>query len=132
LILSSDAIAARSPENYRMSAVAAPIIFTKDRRLLPVQVPPTVDRDRWMPCRTGAASVAKIERLLVERDATLVAHYYTAPELQELAEATGGYVSDSLDMARFGAECQSQHLWWWRACGSWAKPPRSSIRRSGS
>ena len=42
----------------------------------------------------------------MERDAALVAHY-TSPELQELAEATGGYVSDSLDMARFGTECQA-------------------------
>jgi len=47
---------------------------------------------------------------LVEQDATLVAHYYTSPELQELAEATGGYVSDSLDMARFGTECKSRTL----------------------
>ncbi|MFO1421086.1 MAG: quinolinate synthase, partial [Candidatus Competibacteraceae bacterium] len=57
-----------------------------------------------------AALVARIERLLVERDAVLVAHYYTSPELQELAEATGGYVSDSLDMARFGTECASGTL----------------------
>jgi quinolinate synthase len=48
--------------------------------------------------------------LLVEQDATLVAHYYTSPELQELADATGGYVSDSLDMARFGTECKSSTL----------------------
>jgi quinolinate synthase len=53
---------------------------------------------------------AKIKRLLIEQDATLVAHYYTSPELQELADATGGYVSDSLDMARFGTECKSSTL----------------------
>jgi len=40
----------------------------------------------------------------------LVAHYYTSADLQELAEATGGYVSDSLDMARFGTECPSRTL----------------------
>jgi quinolinate synthase len=34
----------------------------------------------------------------------LVAHYYTDPEIQALAEATGGCVSDSLEMARFGKE----------------------------
>ena len=34
----------------------------------------------------------------------LVAHYYTAPEVQELAEVTGGCVSDSLEMARFGKD----------------------------
>ena len=43
-----------------------------------------------------------IKRLLVERDAVLVAHYYTDPELQSLAEESGGCVSDSLEMARFG------------------------------
>jgi quinolinate synthase len=49
-----------------------------------------------------ARLVRRIKRLLKEQDAVLVAHYYTAPEIQALAEATGGYVSDSLDMARFG------------------------------
>jgi quinolinate synthase len=41
---------------------------------------------------------------LKARDAVLVAHYYTDADLQRLAEETGGYVSDSLDMARFGHE----------------------------
>lgn len=46
----------------------------------------------------------KIKRLLSERDAVMVAHYYTDPEIQHLAEETGGCVSDSLEMARFGAK----------------------------
>jgi quinolinate synthase len=50
------------------------------------------------------ALVERIKRLLKEQDAVLVAHYYTAEDLQRLAEETGGYVSDSLDMARFGNE----------------------------
>ncbi|MBP2170399.1 quinolinate synthase [Erwinia toletana] len=45
----------------------------------------------------------KIKRLLKERDAVMVAHYYTDPEIQSLAEETGGCVSDSLEMARFGS-----------------------------
>ncbi|MBL4782604.1 MAG: quinolinate synthase NadA [Porticoccaceae bacterium] len=44
----------------------------------------------------------KIKALLVERDAAIVAHYYTDPCIQALAEETGGIVSDSLEMARFG------------------------------
>lgn len=32
-----------------------------------------------------------------------MAHYYTDPEIQALAEETGGCVADSLEMARFGA-----------------------------
>ncbi len=44
----------------------------------------------------------QIKQRLIEEDAVLVAHYYTAPEIQALAEETGGCVSDSLEMARFG------------------------------
>jgi len=48
----------------------------------------------------------EIKHLLKERNAVMVAHYYTDPEIQALAEETGGCVADSLEMARFG----SQHL----------------------
>jgi len=51
-----------------------------------------------------AELVSKIKQLLKEKDAVLVAHYYTDADLQQLAEETGGFVSDSLDMARFGKE----------------------------
>lgn len=46
--------------------------------------------------------IARIKRLLREQDAVLVAHYYTDEDLQALADETGGCVSDSLEMARFG------------------------------
>ena len=46
--------------------------------------------------------IARIKRLLKEQDAVLVSHYYVHSDLQDLAEATGGIVSDSLDMANFG------------------------------
>lgn len=45
---------------------------------------------------------ARITALLKQHNAVLVAHYYTDPLIQALAEATGGCVSDSLEMARFG------------------------------
>lgn len=54
------------------------------------------------PRLASAELVREIKRLLIEQDAVLVAHYYTAPELQDLADETGGLVSDSLEMARFG------------------------------
>ncbi len=69
-----------------------------------------------LPIATAAASRSRqeqidhIKRMLVEQNAVLVAHYYTAPELQTLADETGGYVSDSLDMARFGHEHPAQTL----------------------
>jgi len=44
----------------------------------------------------------RIELLLKEKNAVLIAHYYTDPEIQALAEETGGCVADSLEMARFG------------------------------
>ena len=44
----------------------------------------------------------RIADLLKQHNAVLVAHYYTDPLIQSLAEATGGCVSDSLEMARFG------------------------------
>ena len=46
--------------------------------------------------------IANIKRLLERENAVLVAHYYTNQDLQMIAEETGGYVSDSLEMARFG------------------------------
>ncbi len=52
----------------------------------------------------------EIKRLLEERNAVLVAHYYTDAELQSLAEETGGCVSDSLEMARFGNTHQASTL----------------------
>ena len=52
----------------------------------------------------------KIKKLLIEKDAILVAHYYTHADLQQLAEETGGFVSDSLDMARFGKEHSASTL----------------------
>jgi quinolinate synthase len=45
---------------------------------------------------------ARIKALLKQHNAVLVAHYYTDPLIQALAEETGGCVSDSLEMARFG------------------------------
>jgi len=53
---------------------------------------------------------ANIKRMLVEQNAALIAHYYTDPEIQALAEETGGCVSDSLEMARFGAEHKAEKL----------------------
>lgn len=52
----------------------------------------------------------KIRRLLKEKGAVLVAHYYVDSDLQDLAEETGGCVSDSLEMARFGRGHAAQTL----------------------
>ena len=52
--------------------------------------------------RQKNALIDEAKMLLRARDAVLVAHYYVDSEIQELADATGGCVADSLEMARFG------------------------------
>lgn len=52
----------------------------------------------------------RIKRLLKERNAVMVSHYYVHPDLQDLAIETGGIVSDSLEMARFGRDHAAQTL----------------------
>ena len=53
---------------------------------------------------------ARIKSELASKNAVLIAHYYTDPLIQQLAEETGGTVSDSLEMARFGANHDAQTL----------------------
>jgi quinolinate synthase len=57
-----------------------------------------------------AQVIAEITELLHEKNAVLIAHYYTAEEVQALAENTGGCVADSLEMARFGRDHAAQTL----------------------
>ncbi|GAB3364886.1 MULTISPECIES: quinolinate synthase NadA [Giesbergeria] len=67
-----------------------------------------------VPAEPAAAERAalkdKIRRLLKEKNAVMVSHYYVHPDLQDLAEETGGIVSDSLEMARFGRDHAAQTL----------------------
>ena len=63
-----------------------------------------------LTCEQQEEYKAKIRSLLKVRDAVLIAHYYTDPEIQALAEETGGFVGDSLEMARFGKQHPAQTL----------------------
>ena len=47
---------------------------------------------------------------LKAKNAVLVAHYYVSGDLQTLAEQSGGIVSDSLEMARFGQNCEADTI----------------------
>ena len=80
----------------------------KDYRLAPDEVPETVNEILGETERK--AKIKQLKQLLDERDAVLVAHYYTTADLQTLADETGGHVSDSLDMARFGHESDKDTL----------------------
>jgi len=63
------------------------------------------------PAAAEAAELReRIRQLLLQRDAVLVAHYYTDDALQDLALATGGHVADSLEMARFGHDHPARTL----------------------
>lgn len=83
-------------------------ILTENHSLDPASIPETVveildagERDELL---------REIKKLLIENDAILVAHYYTDPDIQLLADETGGHVSDSLDMARFGHDSNANTL----------------------
>jgi quinolinate synthase len=65
-----------------------------------IQPPPMVEE--VLTDEERATLKARIKALMKQQDAVLVAHYYTSADLQDLAEETGGCVSDSLEMARFG------------------------------
>lgn len=69
-----------------------------------LHAPPVLDEQQQALYRD------RIKQMLKDQNAVLVAHYYTAPELQALAEETGGCVSDSLEMARFGKEHPAKTL----------------------
>ena len=90
----------------------------------PTAVPAQMDKTRELvkqhlanvviPTADSIANAAeytqRIKTLLVENNATIVAHYYTDPVIQALAEETGGCVADSLEMARFGQQHQADTL----------------------
>jgi quinolinate synthase len=56
------------------------------------------------------ALAARVRAALLALDAVMVAHYYVDGALQDLAEATGGCVGDSLEMARFGRDHPARTL----------------------
>ena len=59
---------------------------------------------------TSKELMDRIRAQLVQHRAVIIAHYYTDPVVQALAEATGGCVSDSLEMARFGHQHDADTL----------------------
>ncbi len=81
-----------------MNTVQAPIIDIDKIRQQALLTPPAAPLGE----EERRELFTRIKRLLKEKDAVLVAHYYTDDDLQQLADETGGCVSDSLEMARFG------------------------------
>jgi len=82
---------------------------TPRSEIVPVALEPKIQRMALAanpPTPVDAAEqrrlIEAIKAKLVERDAVLIVHYYVDELLQNLADQTGGRVSDSLDMAAFG------------------------------
>ena len=64
-----------------------------------------------LPAKLSAQELEKDSSLfeqakeaIKKHKALLIAHYYTTPIIQRLAEETGGFIGDSLEMARVGKE----------------------------
>jgi quinolinate synthase len=83
-----------------------PVIPVQDPRQLPGGMPETPHHS----ARERTALMERVKRLLKEKDAVLVAHYYTDADIQMIADETGGFVADSLEMARFGNEHPARTL----------------------
>lgn len=77
-------------------------LLAKDYTLNPSQVP------EYIPQPLSASESTELQReiksLLKQRNAVLVSHYYVDGAIQDIASETGGCVSDSLEMARFGRD----------------------------
>lgn len=54
--------------------------------------------------------IEKIKLLLKQKNAKIIAHYYADPDIQDLAEKTGGFIGDSLAMAAFGKNSDANIL----------------------
>ena len=65
---------------------------------VPLYEPETLDD------KTRDALKGRIAEGIEAMGAVLIAHYYVDGDVQDLAEATGGFVSDSLEMARYGRD----------------------------
>ena len=78
-----------------------------------MQAPVTADVCALAPRYSGderREKITRIKRKLKMYNAALVAHYYIDEDIQRLAEETGGMVSDSLEMARFGKQVDASTL----------------------
>lgn len=83
-------------------------LLEKDYTLTANQIPEFVPEQ--LSERETADLKSEIKDLLRSQDAVLVSHYYVDGAIQDIATETGGCVSDSLEMARFGRDHASPLL----------------------
>ncbi len=80
----------------------------KDYTLSPEEIPDF--QPEYLALETKSELKEEIRGLLHQEKAVLVAHYYVDGDVQDLAQETGGCVSDSLEMARFGKNHEADTL----------------------
>ena len=76
-----------------------------------VSVPETFDLPNRPSLAEKKADEALFDEalaLIKEKNTLLIAHYYTSPTMQRLCEAAGGFIGDSLEMARRGRDSDKQ------------------------
>lgn len=71
---------------------------------------PKTPKDNPMDPAKRDQQVARIAEKLKAKKAIVVAHYYTSPEVQYLADLTGGFIGDSLAMAQYGVGVDAETL----------------------
>ena len=78
-----------------------------------VRAPTTAEVCLSVPSFAGEERLQKMDKIrrrLKELNAALISHYYVHEDLQYLAEDTGGFVGDSLEMAKFGSKSDADVL----------------------
>jgi len=81
-----------------------------DRAGIRHELDSAIDRCRVQHDLTDSPLFARVAQMLAESDSVLLAHYYVDANLQALAEASGGFVGDSLQMAQFGADANAEQI----------------------
>lgn len=71
---------------------------------------PPLQQPSPLPEKSYLTLADEAKRLLKAHNAILVAHYYAPTEIQRLAEDSGGFIGDSLAMARFGQQHSAKTL----------------------
>ncbi len=77
---------------------------------LPSIQPPELTQPAQLTQQQLDETLDRLAALLKEKNAVLIAHFYTPANIQILAERTKGCVADSLQMARFGSEQTAERL----------------------
>lgn len=74
-----------------------------------IKIPP-INKPVRLSTEALNQAIERIRSLLKVKNAVIIAHYYTPADVQAIADATCGYVGDSLQMARFGYQQKARTL----------------------